>query len=94
MLFSISLLLIILYWYIYRSALYIVLVLSIQEFSKLCGDKEQLTMLLDRINSPFVRTNTSVLQGLMRMIPFLAFGEDDKMFTLLNHFKPYLEFSK
>lgn len=51
-------------------------------------------MLLDRINSPFVRSNPSVLQGLMRLIPFLAFGEEDKMLVLLNHFKPYLDFTK
>ena len=66
----------------------------LQEFSKLCGDKEQLMMLLERINSPFVRANSSVLQALMRLIPFLAFGEADKMLTLVNHFKPYLEFDK
>lgn len=51
-------------------------------------------MLLERINSPFVRSNTSVLQALMRLIPFLAFGEEDKMLALINHFKPYLDFSK
>jgi len=51
-------------------------------------------MLLERINSPFVRSNTSVLQGLMRLIPFLAFGEEEKMLTLINHFKPYLDFNK
>ncbi|XP_060573171.1 E3 ubiquitin-protein ligase UBR4-like [Ruditapes philippinarum] len=64
------------------------------EFSKLCGDKAQLMMLLERINSAFVRSNTSVLQALMRLIPFLAFGEEDKMLTLINHFKPYLDFNK
>ncbi|KAL5011609.1 hypothetical protein ScPMuIL_010160, partial [Solemya velum] len=64
------------------------------EFSKLCGDKDQLMMLLGRINSPFVRANASVLQGLMRLIPFLAFGEEDKMLALINHFKPYLQFDK
>jgi E3 ubiquitin-protein ligase UBR4 len=65
-----------------------------QEFSKLCGDKDQLIMLLDRINSPFVRANSSVLQALMRLIPFLAFGDHDKMLALVNHFKPYLDFNK
>ena len=51
-------------------------------------------MLLDRINSPFVRCNTGVLQALMRLIPFLAFGEEHKMLTLINHFKPYLDYNK
>ncbi|KAL3872340.1 hypothetical protein ACJMK2_040271 [Sinanodonta woodiana] len=64
------------------------------KFSKHCGDKDQLMMLLERINSPFVRTNNNVLQGLMRLIPFLAFGEEDKMLTLINHFKPYMDFDK
>ena len=65
-----------------------------QEFSKLCGDKDQLMMLLDRINSAFVRANTAVLQALMRLIPFLAFGDQEKMLTLVNHFKPYLDYNK
>ncbi|RUS88506.1 hypothetical protein EGW08_003764 [Elysia chlorotica] len=65
-----------------------------REFSKQCGDKEQLLMMLDRINSPFVRSNPSVLGALMRLIPFLAFGEDDKMEALLSHFKAYLQFDK
>ncbi|XP_059140958.1 E3 ubiquitin-protein ligase UBR4-like isoform X2 [Physella acuta] len=65
-----------------------------REFSKQCGDKEQLLMMLDRINSTFVRSNPAVLQALMRLIPFLAFGEDVKMEALLTHFKPYLQFDK
>ncbi|KAI0242917.1 E3 ubiquitin-protein ligase UBR4 [Lamellibrachia satsuma] len=65
-----------------------------KEFSKLCSDKEQLMVLLDRINSPFVRSNASVLQALMRLIPFLAFGEQTKMQTLVNHFQPYLDFNR
>ena len=69
-------------------------IVALQEFSKLCGDKAQLMMLLERINSPFVRSNTSVLQALMRLIPFLAFGEEDKMLALIDHFKSYLDFSK
>ncbi|ELU10961.1 hypothetical protein CAPTEDRAFT_154354 [Capitella teleta] len=65
-----------------------------KEFSALCGDKDQLMMLLDRINSPFVRANGSVLEALMRLIPFLAFGDQNKMLTLVHHFKPYLEFER
>lgn len=57
-------------------------------------DKAQLVALLDRINSPFVRSHASVLQGLMRIIPFLSFGEGDKMRTLIHHFKPYLDLDK
>ena len=65
-----------------------------REFSQSCGDKDQLMMLLDRINSPFVRSNPSVLQALMRLIPFLAYGDDHKMMALINHFKPYLQFER
>ncbi|CAH1787172.1 unnamed protein product, partial [Owenia fusiformis] len=65
-----------------------------KEFSALCGDKDQLMMLLDRINSTFVRSNKDVLQALMKLIPFLAFGDDDKMKALINHFKPYCDFNK
>ncbi len=67
---------------------------SLQEFSKLCGDSEQLMMLLDRINSPFVRANPSVLEALMHLIPFLAFGDEDKMLTLIGHFHRYVDFEK
>jgi len=51
-------------------------------------------MLLDRINSPFIRANASVLQALMRLIPFLAFGDQEKMHALVSHFMPYLDFDK
>ncbi len=57
-------------------------------------DKTQLVVLLDRINSPFVRSHSTVLQGLMRIIPFLSFGDKDKMTTLVLHFEPYLDFDK
>jgi len=69
-------------------------VVFVQEFSKLCGDKDQLIMLLDRINSPFIRANAAVLQALMRLIPFLAFGDQEKMHALVSHFMPYLDFDK
>ena len=69
-------------------------IVCLQEFSKLCGDSSQLMMLLDRINSQFIRSHPSVLQALMRLIPFLAFGDQEKMLALINHFKPYLNFDK
>ncbi|KAF6039551.1 UBR4 [Bugula neritina] len=62
------------------------------EFTKRCGDSNQLMLLLERIDSPFVRSNPAVLEALMRLIPFLACGEEDKMATLVNHFKPFLNF--
>jgi len=60
----------------------------------LTGDKDQLVMLLDQINSTFVRSNLSVLQGLLRIIPYLSFGEMEKMQILVDRFKPYCNFDK
>ncbi|XP_063293132.1 E3 ubiquitin-protein ligase UBR4 isoform X8 [Pelobates fuscus] len=60
----------------------------------LTGDKDQLVMLLDQINSTFVRSNSSVLQGLLRIIPYLSFGEMEKMQILVERFKPYCTFDK
>ncbi|XP_034609555.1 E3 ubiquitin-protein ligase UBR4 [Trachemys scripta elegans] len=60
----------------------------------LTGDKDQLVMLLDQINSTFVRSNPSVLQGLLRIIPYLSFGEMEKMQILVDRFKPYCNFDK
>ncbi|TRY87094.1 hypothetical protein DNTS_009169 [Danionella cerebrum] len=60
----------------------------------LTGDKDQLVMLLDQINTLFVRSNPSVLQGLLRIIPYLSFGEQEKMHTLVERFKPCCNFDK
>lgn len=58
------------------------------------GDRSQLDMLLDKITSPFVRASTKVLQAMMRIIPFLTFGDEKNMKTLIIHFMPYLDFEK
>ncbi|XP_016138625.1 E3 ubiquitin-protein ligase UBR4 [Sinocyclocheilus grahami] len=60
----------------------------------LTGDKDQLVMLLDQINTLFVRSNPSVLQGLLRIIPYLSFGELEKMHILVERFKPCCNFDK
>lgn len=60
----------------------------------LTGDKDQLVMLLDQINTLFVRSNPSVLQGLLRIIPYLSFGELEKMHILVERFKPCCTFDK
>ncbi|XP_017342515.1 E3 ubiquitin-protein ligase UBR4 isoform X1 [Ictalurus punctatus] len=60
----------------------------------LTGDKDQLVMLLDQINTTFVRSNPSVLQGLLRIIPYLSFGELEKMHILVERFKPCCSFDK
>jgi len=66
--------------------------LLLKEFTKRCGDSDQLMILLDRINTPVVKANLPILEALMKLIPFLASGEQEKMTTLINHFKPYLNF--
>lgn len=59
------------------------------EFAALCGDTEQLEFLLSMIKSTFVRTHSQLLQALMRLVPFLSFGDEKKMQSLVAYFKPY-----
>jgi E3 ubiquitin-protein ligase UBR4 len=59
------------------------------EFAALCGDTEQLEFLLSNIKSTFVRTHAQLLQALMRLIPFLSFGDEKKMLALVAYFQPY-----
>lgn len=60
-------------------------------FARQTGDVEQLRLLLARIYS--VRDRPSVLQGLLRLVPFLAFGDSNKMCSLIAYFEPYLDFA-
>ncbi|XP_039271370.2 E3 ubiquitin-protein ligase UBR4-like [Styela clava] len=58
------------------------------------GDKEKLTLLLQQIDSEVVRHHSKILRGLMRIIPFLSFGDTDLMQMLIDHFKSALEYEK
>jgi len=58
------------------------------------GEESQLELLLNHITSPFVRSNPNMLQAMMRLTPFLTFGGDETMHTLLDHFTPYFDFDK
>lgn len=58
------------------------------------GDKDDINFLLKAVSSPPIRNSTVLLQLLMRVIPFLTLGNQEKMETLINHFKPYLNFNK
>lgn len=60
------------------------------EFSALCGDTEQLEFLLSNIKSKFVRSHTNIMQALMRLIPFLSFGDETKMSSLIAYFTAYV----
>jgi len=52
------------------------------------GDKEELTTLLNAIDSEFVQSRPTIIHSLMEMIPFLSFGDEqfsmnsDRMTTL------------
>jgi E3 ubiquitin-protein ligase UBR4 len=59
------------------------------EFSALCGDTEQLEFLLNNIKCSFVREHPNLLQALMRLIPFLSFGDEKKMKSLIAYFSTY-----
>ena len=59
------------------------------EFSSLCGDTEQLEFLLNNIKCTFVRSHPVLLQALMRLIPFLSFGDEKKMQSLISYFSTY-----
>jgi len=41
-----------------------------------------------------VRSHTNILQGLLRIIPFLSFGDRELMQMLIDHFIAVLNFEK
>lgn len=65
------------------------------EFSLSCeGDIEQLRSLLNYIKLPFVKSHPTLMQALIHLLPYLSFGNKEKMQTLLDYFKSYLEFDR
>jgi len=62
------------------------------EVVALPGEESQLGLLLNHITSPYVRSNTNVLEAMMRLTPFLTFGRDEAMMSLITHFKPFFDF--
>ncbi|CAF3538830.1 unnamed protein product [Rotaria sp. Silwood1] len=65
------------------------------EFSVSCeGDIEQLRSLLNYIKLSFVKTHPSLMEALIHLLPYLSFGNKEKMQTLLDYFKSYLEFDR
>ena len=55
------------------------------------GDKEELTTLLNAIDSEFVQSRPTIIHSLMEMIPFLSFGDEQLMEQLINHFHSVLD---
>merc|ERR1719513_92433 len=53
--------------------------ISDQSKSVLTGDKDRLTTLLPKIESEFVQKHSSVLKGILKIIPFLSFGDVEIM---------------
>ncbi|CAF3628387.1 unnamed protein product [Adineta steineri] len=65
------------------------------EFSVSCeGDIEQLRSLLNYIKLSFVKSHPSLMEALIHLLPYLSFGNKEKMQTLLDYFKTYLEFDR
>ncbi|CAF0999945.1 unnamed protein product [Brachionus calyciflorus] len=60
------------------------------EFSSLCGDREQLEFLLNNIKSNYVRGYSNLMQALMGLIPFLSFGDETKMKSLIEYFTTFI----
>ena len=58
------------------------------------GDIEQLRSLLNYIKLPFVKSHPTLMQALIHLLPYLSFGNKEKMQTLLDYFKSYLEFDR
>lgn len=56
------------------------------------GEEFQLGLLLNHITSPYVRSNANVLEAMMKLTPFLTFGRDDAMTSLITHFLPFFDF--
>lgn len=60
-----------------------------------CGTAEDITTLLDgALHEANAKNNVHVRQLLMRVIPFLALGDQQKMSTLLDFFQPRLNFKR
>ncbi|CAD5111184.1 DgyrCDS518 [Dimorphilus gyrociliatus] len=61
------------------------------DFTKRQGaDTSQLLLLLEHMHSPLVRASSNLLQALMKVVPFLAFGHSEKMIALAEYFEPFL----
>eukprot|EP01133_Synstelium_polycarpum_P011499 gene11499-13413_t len=56
--------------------------------------QEQMSMFLDRLTSPLVRSNASIIQAMTRVIPFLTYGHDEVMQALVDFFVPSLQFEE
>lgn len=55
----------------------------------MCGDTEQLEFLLNNIKGQFVRSHPILLQALMKLIPYISFGDEKKMQALISYFSMY-----
>jgi len=62
------------------------------EVVALPGEESQLSMLLNHITSHYVRSNPNVLEAMMRLTPFLTFGREEAMASLISYFTPFFNF--
>ncbi|XP_054720473.1 E3 ubiquitin-protein ligase UBR4-like [Uloborus diversus] len=62
--------------------------------SESCGDREDIVHLLSSVGVAPMKNFPNLLPLLMRVVPFLAYGSQEKMESLIDYFKPYLNFNK
>lgn len=67
---------------------------SFKVFSQTFGGPEYIRSLLSCTNHASVRNNQSVSIHLTRVLAALAYGNEEKMGILINHFKPTLDFNE
>ncbi|EFA82601.1 hypothetical protein PPL_04293 [Heterostelium album PN500] len=54
--------------------------------------QEQMTLFLDKLTSPLVRSNAKLIQAMTRVIPFLTYGHVEVIQSLVEFFEPSLQF--
>ncbi|KAF0287067.1 E3 ubiquitin-protein ligase UBR4 [Amphibalanus amphitrite] len=65
-----------------------------RRFASTCGSVEQIRLLLSHVHMAQSKGAGALLQQLMRVLPFLTFGSEEKMRLLIDHFQPVLDFDE
>lgn len=59
-----------------------------------CGSVEQIRLLLSHVHMVQTKGAGTLLQQLMRVLPFLTLGSPEKIRLLIDHFQPELDFDE
>ncbi|XP_037079445.1 E3 ubiquitin-protein ligase UBR4-like [Pollicipes pollicipes] len=65
-----------------------------RRFATTCGSVDEIRLLLSHVNTAQSKGAGALLQQLMRVLPFLTFGSQEKMRLLIDHFQPVLDFDE